>query len=326
MGHIQDVAINTTSLMKNFSGIVESPAMLEVLEQAQVYAGVPRPVLIRGERGVGKELVARYIHSESERRQGPFVAINCAALNDELVNAEIYGHERGAFTGATETRAGKLEQADGGTLFLDEIGNMSAPFQDRILRVMEYQEFERVRGTRKIKVDVRVVSATNANLEELMAEGLFRRDLYDRLTFAEVHVPPLRRRRRDIPPLIVHVVAKLHDEIPSLMEKSFAPDTIRAMMEYYWPGNVRELRNVVERVYLYDKDRIIEPHELPPEVTGSAITGESFHEKVEAFKRQLVVGKLRECNNNQRAAARELGMSYDQFRHYYRKFQAARSE
>jgi len=306
--------------MSEFKGIAVSPALLSVLDQARQFAAVPRPVMIRGERGVGKELMARFIHDNSPRSDRDFVPINCAAFNDELVNAEIYGHEKGAFTGATETRSGRMEQADGGTLFFDEIGNMSLPFQEMILRVIEYQKFRRVRGTTMIKVDVRVVSATNADLDELMEENLFRRDLYDRLTFAVLNVPPLRRRRKDIPPMIVHFVQDLHEEMPNLPEKTFDSATIQAMLEYYWPGNVRELKNIVERLYLYSAGTTIKPTDLPPQISGSEITGDSFHDKVEQYKQQLILSTLSDCNGNQRQAADELKMTYDQFRHYYRKF------
>lgn len=303
-----------------FAGVAESRAMRQVLDQAAQFARIPRPILIRGERGTGKELMARFIHEHSDRRQQPFVTINCAAFNDELLNAEIYGHEKGAFTGATETRIGKLEQADTGTLFMDEIGNMSSAFQDRILRVIEYQEFERVRGTRTIRVDVRVISATNADLEELMGENLFRSDLYDRLTFAVLKLPPLRNRREDIPHLVVHIVRQLHEEIPNLMQKSFERATIEAMMDYHWPGNIRELRNVVERVYVYGMNERILPDDLPAEFAGAMPAGDSFHAQVEAFKRRLIEQALAANDGNGRAAADDLQMSYDQFRHFYRKY------
>ncbi len=308
------------NIMDSFKGIAKSSAFVKLLEQAEQFAAIPRPILIRGERGTGKELVARFIHDKSPREGKPFLAVNCAAFNDELTNAEIYGHEKGAFTGATETRKGKLEQADTGTLFLDEIGNMPMPFQDKILRVIEYQEFERIRGSKKIKVDVRVISATNANLEELMEDNLFRKDLYDRLTFAELKVPALRHRKEDIPHLIVYFVRRLHEEMPALTQKTFERKTVEAMMDYYWPGNIRELKNIVERVYLYGSDDRILISNLPPEITGNTITGESFQEKVEQYKRQLVMEALDKTNNNQRAAARELKMTYDQFRHYYKKY------
>jgi DNA-binding NtrC family response regulator len=197
---------------------------------------------------------------------------------------------------------------------------MSLPFQEKILRVIEYQEFERVRGTKKIKVDVRVLSATNASLEELMEEDLFRRDLYDRITFAELQVPPLRHRKEDIPPLIVHFVSSLHEEMPNLPEKSFDSSTMEEMLEYYWPGNVRELKNVIERAYLYSSSDRILPHDLPPSVSGNQITGDTFHEKVEQFKKQLILEAVSASSGNQREAAAELKMTYDQFRHFYRKY------
>ena len=306
--------------VNEFNGVAGNRAFRSMLEQARLAAAVPRPVLISGERGTGKELVARFIHQQSSRRDQRFVPLNCAAFNDELLNAEIYGHEKGAFTGATETRVGKLEQAHGGTLFMDEIGNMSLTFQEKILRVIEYQEFERVRGVATIKVDVRIISATNADLSELMAENLFRRDLYDRLTFAELRIPPLRHRKDEIPHFIAHFVRDLHDEIPNLMRKNFHAATVEVLTDYYWPGNVRELKNIVERVYLYSTDEVIMPSALPEEITGAKIVGESFHAKVEAFKKQLILNKLIETNQNQRQAARELMMTYDQFRHYYRKY------
>ena len=304
----------------SFEGVARSAAFLEVLAQARQFARVPRPLLITGERGTGKELVARYVHRCSGRADGPFVTVNCAAFTDELLVAEVYGHEKGAFTGADETRSGKLEQADGGTLFLDEIGNMSAAFQDRILRVVEYQEFQRVRGTRTIRVDARVLSATNADLRELMDAGVFRRDLYDRLTFAELRVPPLRHRRQEIPRLIVHFVRELHREMPNLVQRTFHRRTVEVMMEYYWPGNIRELRNVVERVYVYGSGTVIMPADLPGEIAGTAPTGDGFHERVEAYKKQLIDTALVEAEGNQRQAARRLEMTYDQFRHYYRKY------
>jgi DNA-binding NtrC family response regulator len=203
---------------------------------------------------------------------------------------------------------------------MDEIGNMSASFQERILRVVEYQEFERVGGRAAIRVDVRIISATNANLEELMRDGLFRRDLYDRLTFSTIDLPPLRRRREEIPHLVVHFVGALHEEMPGLPRKRFQSETVEAMMDYYWPGNVRELRNMVERLYLYSAGDTIVPSDLPPEVTGTKIIGDTFHERVEQFRKQLIMTALIEAGNNQREAARGLGMTYDQFRYYYRKY------
>jgi DNA-binding NtrC family response regulator len=304
-----------------FNGVAKSGAYLKLLVEAEKLAALPRPVMILGERGTGKEVLARFIHENSPRKNKKFIPINCAAFNDELLNAEIYGHEKGAFTGASERKAGKLEQADGGTLFMDEVGNMSLPFQEKILRVIEYQQFERIRGSELIKVDVRVLSATNADLEELMDEKLFRRDLYDRLAFARLEIPPLRRRKEEIPHLIVHFVRALHEEIPNLPGRTFRKDTVEAMMDYYWPGNIRELKNMVERLYAFGSDPFIGIDALPPEITGSAIAvGTSFSEQVENFKANLIKNALAECGGNQRKAARKLKMTYDQFRHFYRKY------
>ena len=296
--------------------------MKTVLARAKQYAAIPRPLLIRGERGTGKELMANFIHSASTRVDKPFVAINSAAFNDELLNSEIYGFEKGAFTGADKRKIGRLEQADGGTLFMDEIGNMSMSFQEKILRVMEYQKFERLGGHDSIQVDVRIISATNADLEEMMDENLFRRDLYDRLTFAEINIPPLRQRKEDIPHLIVHFVRKLHEEIPNIRQRTFRRETVQQMMEYYWPGNIRELKNVVERVYLYGEEEIIYADELPKNIGGSLleIVGDSFDEKVDAYKKTLLLDTFERCGKNQRKAAEKLKMTYDQFRHFYRKY------
>lgn len=306
-----------------FKGIAKSQTMQKILSQANRFASIPRPVLIRGERGTGKELMARYIHKSSPRNEKPFIAINCAAFNDQLLNSEIYGHEKGAFTGADSRRIGQLERADGGTLFMDEIGNMSVDFQEKILRVMEYQKFQRISGSEMIEVNVRIVSATNADLEEMMDENLFRRDLYDRLTFAEIVIPPLRQRREDIPHLIVHFVRKLHEEIPNIPQRTFKRETVEQMMDYYWPGNVRELKNVVERVYLYGEGNVIFPDTLPKGIGGidDEPVGHSFDDKVEAFKKKLILEAYDKFEKNQKRAAKSLDMTYDQFRHFFRKYQ-----
>lgn len=310
----------------NFEGIAKTPSMLQLLEQAQLYAPINRPILIRGERGTGKELIAKFIHDHSDRHDKPFISINCAAVTEQLLTSEIYGHEKGAFTGADQSRIGKLEQANGGTLFFDEIGNMSLSFQQKIIRVVEYQEFEKVRGTEKIKVDVRILSATNADLEEMMDEKLFMRDLYDRLTFAEIRIPPLRERREDIPSMIVQFVQNLHEEIPNLLSKKFKKEVVTCLMDYHWPGNIRELKNFVERIYLGPADQDITLADLPNEMGGEKKTEEinpfsgTFHEQVELFKEHLIREALVKTNGKQKVACSLLGMSYDQFRHYYKKF------
>jgi len=309
--------------MSKFAGIAQSACMQRLLEQAVQISKLPRPVLIRGERGAGKELLARFLHDCSARAQAPFVAVNCAAFTDALMDAELFGHEAGGFTGATDTRLGKLELAHSGSLFLDEIGNMSPRLQDRILRVIEYQSFQRVRGNQTVQVDVRIISATNADLESLMHDGLFRPDLYDRLTFAELYLPALRTRRSDIPHLVVDFVQALHREIPNLPPRTFTRETMEALMSYHWPGNIRELKNVVERLFVSGSSEKIVPPDLPSEIAGAPpIVGDGFHQQVEALRRELILRALRQTNGNQRAAAAALDMSYHQFRHYYRKYQS----
>jgi Nif-specific regulatory protein len=223
-----------------------SPAIKEVETQIARVAGTNATVLIRGESGVGKELVARAIHYSSQRREGPFVCLNCAALTETLLESELFGHERGAFTGATEKKIGKFEAADHGTIFLDEIGEMSAVTQAKFLRVLEGQAFERVGGNAPIKADVRVVAATNQPLEEAVRKGSFRKDLFFRLQVVEISMAPLRDRRSDIPLLAEHFLRRFVSETGRKI-RGFTPAAIQKMQEYHWPGNVRELRNVVER-------------------------------------------------------------------------------
>lgn len=301
-------------------GVGNSPAFRQVIQLADKLAGIPRPILIRGERGTGKELLARYLHQISGRGPGPYIVLNCAAYNEELFTGEMLGHERGAFTGAIESRKGKLELADNGSLFLDEVGNLSRTAQEKLLRVIEYKQFERVGGNRTLDVDVRVLAATNAPLEEMMERGEFLRDLYDRLCFAELILPPLRRRREDIPELIEAIIKNLHLEIPNLEGKSFSSTAIRELQAYHWPGNIRQLKNVVERLYISDEDLVIQASELPLEITSVEPLGGTFQERVMAFEKSLLLNSLKDCLGNQREAARRLGMTYDQFRHYYRKY------
>ena len=297
------------------------PALLAVLEKATRLASIPRPVLVRGERGTGKELVARHIHCAGTRAKGPFVTINCGAFGGDLLRSELFGHERGAFTGASERRIGKLEEADGGTLFLDEIGNMSMEFQEKVLRVVEYQQFERTGGSASIQVDVRIVAATNADLEGMVAANEFRADLYDRLRFAELNLPPLRERRSDIPAIITHIARALATEMPGMDWRPFSADALGDLMRYYWPGNIRQLKNVIEHVYIMGDgtEDEIQPNELPREITAVEPIGDTFDDLVTAFERSLILDALKNCRDNQKAAAESLALTYDRFRHYYRK-------
>jgi len=305
---------------EKYRPVGRSEAFGKIIDQARRLASIPRPVLIRGERGTGKELVAGAIHFMGPRAKAPFVTVNCAAFHGDLLESEMFGHEKGAFTGADRRKIGRFELADGGTLFLDEIGNMSLDFQAKILRVIEYQEFERVAGTEKIIVDIRVIAATNADLGDRMREGGFREDLYDRLTFAVIEVPPLRERPEDIEVLAEAFSRRIVDEVPGLRSRSFPPEVIRKFKAYGWPGNVRELKNVVERLTCREGDAKVTIADLPPEILTPEKPLRTFSERVDAFQIELLFEALQACNGSQKKAAALLGLTYDQFRHMVRKF------
>lgn len=298
----------------------KSTVLLNILEKAKAFAPVPRSLIIRGERGTGKELLAQLIHRHSGFAEGPFVAVNCAVFSDELLSSELFGHERGAFTGATSRRVGCLEKARRGTLFFDEVGNMSVRLQESLLRVLETRKFERLGGRESVTVNARFIFATNADLESMMKRGEFRKDLYDRIAFETLTLPPLRQRREDIPSLVAHFTSMLVREIPNFDPRPFSAEAVRRMMQYYWPGNVRELKNVVERLLLQPGGDMVLTSDLPLEITAAAPAGKNFNEKVEAFKRHLVLGAWLDSGRKQKKAADILGVSYDQFRHYYKKY------
>jgi len=308
-------------MMKAHDAIVgESPQIKTILLRAERLADVPRPILIRGERGTGKELLAAFMHSKSRRNAGPFIALNCAIHSDDLLTSELFGHEKGAFTGAAERRTGCLESAAGGILFLDEIGNMSLGFQEKMLRVIETRHFRRIGGSQTLTADVRIISATNADIEAMIERNEFRADIYDRIAFETLTLAPLRERKEDIPLLVGHFTIMLAEEIPNLETRRFSAEAMRLMTEYYWPGNVRELKNVVERLLLREGDPVIGTAELPREITASAPSGQTFEEKVEAYRQHLILSAWRDSGFNQSRAAKKLGMSYDQFRYYFRKY------
>jgi DNA-binding NtrC family response regulator len=303
---------------KNIIG--KSSDLLEVLQKAETFAPVPRPLIIRGERGTGKEMLALFIHGKSRFSGGPFVAVNCAVFNDELLASELFGHEKGAFTGAVSQRRGCLEKAAGGTLFFDEVGSMSLRFQESLLRVLETKKFERLGGHETLTANSRFIFATNADLDAMMEKNEFRKDLYDRIAFVTLTLPPLRQRRQDIPLLIAHFIQMLTKEIPNFEPRRFSAEAVRQMVQYYWPGNIRELKNVVERLLLQPGDDTVLTSDLPLEITAAAPAGKNFNEKVEAFKKHLVLSAWLDAGKNQKKAADRLGVSYDQFRHYFRKF------
>jgi len=305
---------------ERYEVVGESPAFLAVIEEARRIARVPRPVLIRGERGTGKELIAAYIHYHSDRAAGPFVTVNCAAFHGNLLESELFGHEKGAFTGADRRKIGRFEQAHGGTLFLDEIGNMAKDFQEKILRVLEYQRFERVAGTETIETDVRVVAATNADLGAMMKEGRFRPDLYDRLSFKELRLPGLSERHGDIPLLVEHFRRRISAEVSWVAERRFTDPALAVLGRYPWPGNVRQLKNVVERLLCAGDDPVIEAAEVARELEDPERSAGGFKERIEALERQLVLDALLRAGGNQRAAADSLELTYDQLRHLYKKY------
>jgi DNA-binding NtrC family response regulator len=313
-----------TSLRKaaqeRFSIVGSSPQMEELRRNILRAALVPRPVLVVGERGTGKELVARALHDNSERASKPFVAVNCAALPESLIETELFGHEKGAFTGAETRRQGKFEEADQGTIFLDEIGSMSLVAQHKILRVAEYGTLRRVGAIGETRVNVRIISATNADLTARMREGAFLPDLYDRITFEVLRVPALRERISDLPLLSQYFLDGFMREIPAFRGKRLTSDALRMLEAYDFPGNVRELKNIIERAVCRDTTNEISPDDIGLiSNTERRVEGSTYKERVANFERNLLADALRASGGNQSRAARLLGMTYHQFRHHHQK-------
>jgi two-component system, NtrC family, nitrogen regulation response regulator NtrX len=288
-----------------------------VTEKIALVAKTPARVLITGENGTGKELVARALHTQSARAKGPFVEVNCAAIPGELIESELFGHMKGSFTGAVADRAGKFEQADGGTLFLDEIGDMSLAAQAKVLRVLQDGVVTRIGGAKPVKVDVRVLAATNKVVEEEITSGRFREDLYYRLNVVPIHVPPLRERREDIPSLIGHFVAQL-TTAGGLASRAIGDDAVQKLQHLDWPGNVRELRNTIERLLILstgnrvtadDVDRLAgRRNDATSGGLGSLLEVATFDEFKHAAERTYLLAKLRAFDWNVSETARALEM------------------
>ena len=295
----------------------KSEPMRRVMAQVERVATGESRVCILGESGTGKELVARAVHEKSARRGGPFVAVNCAAVPGELIESELFGHEKGAFTGAAARHAGKFEQADKGTLFLDEIGDMPAVMQAKLLRVLEEGEIERVGGSGVQRVDVRVVTATHRNLEELVKAGTFRQDLYHRIYVFPILLPPLRERKDDIAALVEHF-GRTISEINGWKPKLFAEDAVRALEHYAWPGNVRELRNAVERLLLFSDGEVdlATVRDVLPQTGSKAQPSGTLAVRMDAFERETIQAELARAHNNMTEASRALGLERS---HLYKK-------
>jgi transcriptional regulator with GAF, ATPase, and Fis domain len=293
------------------SMIGESKAMHEVYGFVSRVAGRDSTVLISGESGTGKELVARAVHMNSGRADKPFVAINCAAITETLLESELFGHERGAFTGAVSQKKGKLEVAEGGTVFLDEIGELAVPMQAKLLRVLQEREFERVGGTRPIKLDVRLIAATNRDLKEASRTGAFRPDLYYRLNVVSLHMPALRERREDIPMLAAYFATQYAEKVKRRVA-GISPEARTCLMRYEWPGNVRELENAIERAVVLGSTELILPDDLPDSILEeTAATGEpvsALHDGIREAKKVLIERAIEQANGNYTEAAKILGV------------------
>jgi psp operon transcriptional activator len=330
----------------------QSFAFLDAIERASRAAALSRPVLVIGERGTGKELIAERLHRLSPRWAGPLVTMNCAALTETLIEAELFGHEAGAFTGATKAREGRFEEADGGTLFLDELATLSAAAQERLLRAVEYGEVTRIGSNKPIQVDVRIVAATNENLPALVDKGRFRADLLDRLAFEVVTLPPLRVREGDVPVLADHFARRMAAEIGWAEWPGFSASVAAQIAAYDWPGNVRELRNVIERaVYRWTNETVpvdeieFDPFASPwrpvtvakpdtggqskvaaapaspglPDVARQPDSVTDLRAAMDTHERLILEATMTRCRFNQREAAKSLSLTYDQLRHCLKK-------
>jgi DNA-binding NtrC family response regulator len=308
-------ALLSSELGDRYAAIVgDSPQMRAALDVARRAAPSGSTMLLLGESGTGKEVVARAVHRWSDRRDQPFVVVNCVALSEDLLESELFGHEKGAFTGAHQQKRGKLEVAHGGTVFLDEIGDIRPALQAKLLRVLQDQTFERVGGTRQIRTDVRFVAATNRDLRAAVRDGLFRLDLYYRLDVVSLTLPPLRERAGDVPALAQHFLERYRQELKRELH-GITPEALGCLRRYAWPGNVRELENVIERAAVLADGPEVTARDLPAEIRAAGLAdggareaARTYHAAVEEFKRGLIASTLRRTNGNRTRAARLLGL------------------
>lgn len=313
-----------------FANIVyQSDKMREALDAAWRVSQSKATVLLRGESGTGKELIARAIHYHSKRCDKPFISVNCAAIPDTLIESDLFGHEKGAFTGATHAKSGRFELADAGTLFLDEIGDIPLSTQVKLLRVLQEKRFERVGGSKGITVDVRIITATNQNLEEAVRKGDFREDLYYRLNVVPIRIPPLRDRKEDIPPLVGHFLQIYNEE--NGREIKISNEALDTLLMYDWPGNVRELENCVERMIVMARNELIMAEDVPINIGTSLMTGKSFEsgvhspiktldKTVEEMEKDRILEALKRCGYVQARAARQLGITPRQIGYKMKKY------
>jgi two-component system, NtrC family, response regulator len=327
MKNIRHLETELGTMWGNLIG--KSKAMETVFDVMKRVADTPTTVLICGESGTGKELIARALHKASSRANAPFVSINCAALPENLLESELFGYEKGAFTGAAGLKQGKFEFANNGTMFLDEVGEMSLNLQVKLLRVLQEQEFQRVGGNKDIQVDVRIIAATNKDLKEEVDGGRFRGDLFFRLNVVKVDVPPLRERRSDIPFLVAHFVRKYGEKLGRDI-REVDSEVMRALYQYYWPGNVRELENVVERAIVMCRGHIIKVEDLPTEMRESPEIGEGLDqlisgekglgETLDALEERMIRQALKKAENVQAQAAKALGISRSNLQYKMKKY------
>lgn len=321
--------------------IGHSLALSETLEQVTRLAPINRPVMILGERGTGKELIAERLHFLSQRWDEEYIKLNCAAFSDNLLDAELFGHESGAFTGASKARAGVFERANNGSLLLDELGTMDARVQEKLLRVIEYGELTRLGGQQARSVDIRLITSTNENLEQAIDEGRFRADLIDRLTFAVIHIPPLRQRKDDIMDLAEHFAMKMAIELGNSQFAGFDEQATQQLMDWHWPGNIRELKNTIERsVALNDlpdepvSQILLDPLKKPQYATDQTTSADTkpskatgielpeqldFQQHMADYEQDVVYQMFRRQEGNQQSTAEALGLTYHQLRAWFKR-------